>query len=174
MSLHWPPSNIGTSRYHASEAINAVFTAARRHPKCSYVVRDACYAFQALHDTHGGGAIDAVLRDGGVEVIARHGIADHGSAANADLIEEAVMVLCVLAGVGEALAVLADAGPGAVRTVGVKAIGELFRRQPRLLQEQAAHIVPAVRSMAAESIEDEALQQHAALVIGFCTSDLVV
>lgn len=175
------------------EAITAVFTAARRHPQSKNVVRDACYAFHALlerqlscggagntgsvrdecstlQDTHDAETFDTVLNDGGAEAIARQAIADHGSAADVDLIEEAVMVLCALAGVGEALRVLAEAGPGVVRTVGVKAIGEVFRRQPRMLKEQATHIVPAVVALAAESIEDEALQQHAALLIGFCTS----
>jgi len=141
-------------------AMLSVFTAVRRHPKSSCVVRDSFFAFYALLE-HG-----AVL-DGGVQVMARRALEDHGSATNADLIEEAVMVLCALAGVGETLGVLVDAGPGVIRTVGVKAIGECLRRQPRLLQEQAS-FVPAVMALAAESSEDEALQQHAALLIGLC------
>mmetsp|Transcript_48696 Transcript_48696/g.155631 ORF Transcript_48696/g.155631 Transcript_48696/m.155631 type:complete len:732 (+) Transcript_48696:98-2293(+) len=161
------------------EAITAVFTAARRHPRCPHVVRDACYAFHTLLEPSGsGGAEQALqearetlavaLREGGADAIASQALVDHADASNAELLEEAVIVLCGLCGVGQALKALSDAGPGPVRTIGVKAIAEFGRHQPSSVRTCAGDIASAVMVMAAESREDDTLQQNVALLLGFC------
>jgi len=100
--------------------------------------------------------------------MAAQALVDHADARNAELLEEAVIVICGLSGVCEALKAITDAGPGAVRTIGVKAIAEFGRHQPMLLRQSAVEVIAATTAMAAENAEDDALQQNSALLIGFC------
>jgi len=172
------------------ETVAAVFAALRRHPRCSYVARDACYAFHALLEPVGGGlgpvaingttedgtrwaterreAVAALLREGGAEAVCRQSSTEFADLANVELLEEATVVLCALAGVAAVLVVLAEAGPGPARTVGIKALAEFSRQQPLKLRGCAEAVASAVVAMAAESMEDAMLQQNAALVLGFC------
>mmetsp|Transcript_150616 Transcript_150616/g.419851 ORF Transcript_150616/g.419851 Transcript_150616/m.419851 type:complete len:739 (+) Transcript_150616:79-2295(+) len=163
-----------------AEALEAVLAAARRHPRCAHVLRDACYACHAFLEEPVSGArsseavreaheqVAQALRRGGADAIAAQALADHADTRNAELLEEAVIVLCSLSGVRAALRALTDAGPGPVRTIGVKALAEFGRHQPLLLRQCAGDIISAVTVMAGESIEDDALQQNSALLIGFC------
>merc|ERR1711972_285543 len=105
---------------------------------------------------------------GGADLIAWQALVEHSGSNSAELLEEAVVVLCGLSGVDEALKAVADAGPGRVRTIGVKALSEYGRHRPELLLDHASQVVSRVREMAAEAVEDDALQQHAALLIGLC------
>uniref|UniRef100_A0A7S4VPU4 Uncharacterized protein n=1 Tax=Alexandrium monilatum TaxID=311494 RepID=A0A7S4VPU4_9DINO len=152
-----------------AKAIEAVFTASRRHPWQAHVVRDACYAFLRLLEGGAGEAGAAeVLRRGGADRIAEQALANHAHAHNAELLEEAVVVTCYLSGIPAALRVLTDAGPGPVRTNGIKAIAEFGRQRQGLLLQSAQDVVPAVTAMAGENPGDELLQQNVQLLVGFC------
>lgn len=162
------------------EAIDAVFCAARRHPRRPHVLRDACYAFHAMLEPRSqcfGGeagaaasrqAVVAALRQRGAEELAIQALAEHADARNAELLEEAVILVCGLSGVAAAVQLLREAGPGPTRTIGIKAIAEFGRQQPLLLHQCAQDVVSAVTIMAGEDVEDHVLQQNSALLIGFC------
>lgn len=163
------------------DAIAAAFSAVRRHPHCASVVRDVLYVFHSLLEPTGGIAtqtrnpqilthIVETMHEGGADAIARQALTDFSDAHHSDLIEEAVIVLCSLSSVDAALDALTHAGPGPVRTIGVKAIGEFGRHQPHLLRKSATDIASAVVSMAAESAEDDVLQQNVALLVGLCNA----
>lgn len=160
-----------------SEAVAAIFCALRRHNHNSSVVRDGLYVLHALLEpdckTRSPQILTAVmekLQDAGAEGIARQALLDFADYGNSELLEEAMIVICSLAGVDAALKTLIHAGAGPVQTIGVKAIAEFGRHQPHLLHQFGADIVSAVNWMATESPEDDSLQQNVALLVGFCNA----
>jgi len=154
-----------------AEVVLAVFNAVRRHVNVPSVVRDAFFACHALLEPGVCSGAVSTLREHHAEAIARQALTDHGSNPhNAELLEEAVILLCGLSGIQATVQVLKEAGPGLVRTVGIKALVEFGRRRQNLLQQHAEDIIPAITSMAAESPEDNALHQNITLLVGFCNA----
>mmetsp|Transcript_109662 Transcript_109662/g.333413 ORF Transcript_109662/g.333413 Transcript_109662/m.333413 type:complete len:785 (-) Transcript_109662:59-2413(-) len=160
------------------EAVSAVLTAARRHPCCVEVVRHACGTFRSLLCHHGGGkaageereATVSLLQWEGADVIAERAIADFARAGDSALLEDAVAVLAALSGVRAVLDVLKGAGPGQVRSAGVKALFEFGCQQPAALCRVGEDAADAMEAMMTEASEDESLQQSVALLMGLCGS----
>ena len=165
-----------------TETIAALFDAAQRHARHSGVVRDVLFAFHSLLEPGAGAhaaepalpqahmAMVETLREGDAVAVAWQALQDHPDLQNSELIEEAVIVLCCLAGVDTALKGLVDTGPGPVRTVGVKAIAEFGRHRPCLLRQFGGNVSATVMRMASENIDDATLQQNVALLVGLCSS----
>jgi len=162
-------------------AVEVIFAAVRQHSRSISVTRDACAAFRALLDRVGrdadlGAAVEAHnmlvvgLQEKGAHEIAERALTDFATTDESELIEDAVVVLCALGGIEVALRCIRDAAPGQVRTWGVKALFEYGRQQPAFLRRVASDVVAIVGAIVLESPQDVALQQHAALLAGLCTS----
>mmetsp|Transcript_106421 Transcript_106421/g.338922 ORF Transcript_106421/g.338922 Transcript_106421/m.338922 type:complete len:779 (-) Transcript_106421:98-2434(-) len=163
------------------DAATAVIAAARRHPCCHLVLQQACGALRALLGPRRGGpagtpqptqegleALAALLQREGASVIAERAILDFAGSGDAEVLENATATLAALSGVSPALAVLKEAGTGQVRSAGVKALFEFGCQQPATLCRARDEASTAVAAMLAESPEDEALRQSAALLLGLC------
>uniref|UniRef100_A0A7S0AKF9 Uncharacterized protein n=1 Tax=Pyrodinium bahamense TaxID=73915 RepID=A0A7S0AKF9_9DINO len=172
------------------EAVAAVLNAARRHCSTFLVVQQACAALRAFlgprrrlptatangaataASQEGLEALAALLRQEDAGAIAERCIADFAGSGDPETLEHAAVVLAALSGVGATLSALAEAGPGQVWTAGVKALFEFGRLQPTVLCRAAEDMASAVAAMLAESPEDDALRQSAALLLGLCGVEL--
>eukprot|EP00928_Gymnodinium_smaydae_P037078 TRINITY_DN25801_c0_g1_i1.p1 TRINITY_DN25801_c0_g1~~TRINITY_DN25801_c0_g1_i1.p1 ORF type:complete len:728 (+),score=108.80 TRINITY_DN25801_c0_g1_i1:46-2229(+) len=153
-------------------ALTAAFDAARRHASCPNVMRDAMFVLRALLETVGSpeawDSATELLCANGAEAMVRQALKDHGHAANCEVAEEAVAIVCFLSGPRTALELLYESSR-AVQASGIKAVAECGRHRPQLLRDHAHEINAAVIHMA-NGVPDEALQQNAALLVGLCSS----
>lgn len=159
-----------------SDAITVVIAAARRHSRSASVMRSVCGALRALIDAPAVASPDgqqellaARLREEGVEAIVERTLADFNTTDDVELLEDAIVVLSAISGVDAALKAFSEAGPGPVRTAGVKALFEFGRQHQGRLGSFSGELASAVIAMVEESPGESALHQQAALLLGLCS-----
>jgi len=156
-----------------ADVTTAILVAMRLHASDVSVMRDAACALRALLETSlqfqsTYESLSQALRKEGAHTTVASALMDFAEANEPMLMEDAVVVLSLLDGIESSLKALLKAGPGLVRTNGVKALFELGRLQPARLHASVNDVANAVRRMLEESPGEVELERHVELLSGLC------
>jgi hypothetical protein len=155
------------------ESVCVVLVAVRLHGYDRIVVREAFAALRALlelsiraHNTYD--VLVKYWREEGVPAIVEKALRDFMDMNEPDLLEDAVMLLCVLDGMNFALQKLLKTRSMGIRTNGVKALFELGRLKPCIIDGNAAEVKKAVAVLLEEHRGQIELERNAQLLVGLC------
>lgn len=157
------------------EAIHAILAAARRHPRNSSTVGQACRAVRSVLEQCCKDCLGkqnphaALLSEHGTEGVAQSAIQDFGRAGDSELLEDASFVLVALLGIERGLKSIKDTQDSNVIAAGLKGVFELGRSRPWFLTGHMGTLaMSAGIAMAQAYPKDSALQRAAELLVGHC------